>query len=119
VSVVTVRVIDGSRSAPTTTPAVETVPMIGADGTRVGQVDVAGNGTTAVLALTVDYALADGAYRVVLAPPTTPRQVLGTVTVAGGRGAWSGSAPIAEESTELELVDDRGQVPCSARLPTS
>lgn len=119
VSVVAVRVIDDRRSERAATPAVETVPMVGADGAKVGQVDVVEAGATSSLALTVDYALADGAYRVVLAPATTRREVLGTMTVAGGRGAWSGTASVDEQPTDLELVDDAGDVPCSARLPTS
>ena len=117
VSVVAVRVIDGSRTAEVATPAVATVPMVGDNGARVGQVEVVDNGTFADVALTVDYALPDGAYRVVLAPDATDRQVLGTMTVAGGRGAWQGTTSLDQGPTALELVDAAGDVPCSARLP--
>lgn len=118
-SVVVVRVVDSTRSGSTTAPAVETVPMVGAGGATVGRVDVVENGPTASLALTVDYALRDGAYRVVLAPESTARQVLGTMTVSGGRGAWAGTARVDDGPAGLELVDDAGTVPCSARLPTT
>ena len=116
VSVVTVRVIDSVRSGGAVA-AVETVPMVGQDGTTVGQVDVVDNDRSVGLALTVNYALADGAYRVVLAPESTPREVLGTITVADGRGAWAGIATTTGGPTDLELVDDSGTVPCSAELP--
>jgi len=119
VSVVAVRVIDGTRRDPTTPAAIETVPMIGADGATVGTVDVVNAGANANLALTVDYALSDGAYRVVLTPASMPRAVLGTMTVAGGRGEWLGSAAVDDRPADLELVDDAGDIPCSARLPAS
>jgi hypothetical protein len=116
-SVVTVRVVDGSRVPESATPAVETVPMVGVDGTTVGRVDVVDNGTTASLAVNVDAAPTDGAYRVVLAPETNPRQVLGTMTVADGRGAWAGTAPVDDQPADIELLDDAGEVPCTATLP--
>jgi len=115
-SVVTVRVIDTARSG-SAVAAVETVPMVGDGGTTVGQVDVVDNDASVGLALTVNYALADGAYRVVLAPQSTPREVLGTVTIADGRGAWAGIAAETRGPADLELVADSGAVPCSARLP--
>jgi predicted anti-sigma-YlaC factor YlaD len=116
-SVVTVRVIDSARSSGTAGAAVQTVPMVGDNGTTVGQVDVVDNGRSLGLALTVNYALPDGAYRVVLAPETLPRSVLGTVPVRDGRGAWAGVAPTGPGPVALELVDDQGAVPCSADLP--
>ena len=119
-SVVTVRVIDQSRSDPTVAaPAVATVPMTGDGGARVGQVDVATAGSTATLSLTVDYALPDGEYRVVLDPQGGGRQTLGTVTVVGGRGAWSGTTTLDGEAAQLSLVDTTGHVQCAADLPTA
>jgi len=118
-SVVAVRVIDGARSSEQAAAAVETVPMIGDNGARVGKVEVVDNGAFADVALTVDYALPDCAYRVVLAPDATEPQVLGTMTVAGGRGAWQGTTSLDRGPTALELVDSAGDVPCSARLPSS
>ena len=110
ISVVTVRVIDSTRSD-TGAAAVQTVPMVGDNGITVGQVDVVDNGPARSLALTVDYALADGAYRVVLAPDRTAREVLGTMTVRDGRGAWAGIASTGGRPADLELVDDEGAVP--------
>jgi anti-sigma-K factor RskA len=115
-SVVTVRVVDQAR-APDGEPAVATVPMVGENGATVGQVDVVDSGTFASLALSVDYAVPDGAYRVVLAPDAEARRVLGSMSVSGGRGVWLGTTPQPGRGA-LELVDDDGATPCSARLPT-
>jgi len=117
-SVVTVRVIDSARTGDAPA-AVATVPMVGAHGTTVGQVDVVHAGRTVSLALSVDYALPDGVYRVALAPRSTPREVLGTMTVRDGKGVWAGTGPVDGQPTDLELVDDAGNVPCSARLPVA
>lgn len=119
VSVVAVRVIDNARTDGGVTAAVETVPMVGNDGTTVGQVDVADNGGSLGLALTVNYALPDGAYRVVLNPESSPREVLGSISVTDGRGAWAGTATVTPGAAALELVDEAGAVPCSAALPTA
>lgn len=118
-SIVTVRVIDNARSDGSSTPAVQAVAMVGADGIRVGEVEIVGDGESADLALSVDYALADGRYRVVLAPDRGARQVLGTMTVTGGHGTWSGAATLGDRAATLELVDDAGDVPCSATLPSA
>lgn len=120
VSVVAVRVIDQARSDPTVAaPAAATLPMTGGGGARVGQVDVATDGSTSTLSLVVDYALPDGDYRVVLDPDEGSRQVLGTVTVRDGRGAWSGTAALGRGTTQLALVDGTGTVQCSADIPTA
>jgi predicted anti-sigma-YlaC factor YlaD len=120
VSVVTVRVIDRSRApADSAAPVVATVAMIGGGGLRVGQVQMVDDGALASLVLTVDYALGDGGYRVVLDPEGGGRQVLGTIDVTGGRGSWSGSARLGDEPTDLALVDAAGAVQCAATLPVS
>jgi predicted anti-sigma-YlaC factor YlaD len=117
-SVVTVRVIDQSRSDPTVAaPAATTVAMVGGGGLRVGQVDVVPDGSMSTLSLVVDYALPDGEYRVALDPAGGGRRILGTVTVAGSRGAWSGSASLGGQAAQLALVDVDGRVQCSADLP--
>ncbi len=121
ISVVTVRVVESTRSDPVAAPAVATVPMVGNGGATVGQVEVddGGPGAGTQLAVTVDYALPDGEYRVVLAPDQAPRRVLGPISVAGGRGAWSGTTTLPDGATDLLLVDSAGTVPCSATLPTT
>ena len=121
VSVVAVRVIDGGRTptATSSASAVATVPMIGGGGQQVGLVDVVDGGATTTLTLRVDYALPDGDYGVALDPADGPRRSLGTVTVAGGRGSWTGTARLGDTPTVLALVDDAGRVQCSADLPVA
>lgn len=120
-SVVVVRVVDEARSpsAPVAAPTAETVSMVGADGLAVGRVDVVRDGSTASLFVTVDYALSDGDYRVVLDRQGSAKQGLGTVQVVGGRGSWSGTADLTGGPTELVLVDATGRTRCSADLPVS
>lgn len=119
VSVVTVRVIDSARSDGSTAAAVATVPMVGDNGIAVGQVKVVDHAGTVSLAVAVRYALPDGDYRVVLAPQSTPREVLGTMTVSDGKGVWAGTGRHDGRPAALELVDDAGTVTCSAELPTT
>lgn len=117
-SVVTVRIIDGSRDvAPTAAPVSSTVPMIGGGGHMVGQVQVVDAGDAASLTVTVDYALADGDYRLVLEPKGGHRQPLGAIEVIDGHGSWAGQTRISEESTDLVLLDSAGRAMCSATLP--
>jgi len=118
-SVVTVRVVDSTRSDPVAAPAVATVAMVGNNGITVGQVEVDNSGTGTRLAVTVDYALPDGDYRIVLAPDQAAHRDLGIIPVTGGRGAWSGSTTLPNGTNELLLVDRAGTVPCSATLPTT
>jgi len=118
-SVVAVRIVDSARSEDRVAPVAATAPMIGHDGVRVGHVEVVDAGTSASLAITVDYALPDGSYRVALAPRNAMREVVGTMTVAAGRGVWAGAASLGDGPTDLQLLDADGRVPCSARLPAS
>ena len=121
VSVVGVRVIDETRGPSTSVaaPALASVPMVGADGQRVGRLDVVDDGTVASLSLTVGYALADGEYRVVLVDGDGARQGLGTVRVVSGSGSWSGSARLGSTAAKLALVDPTGRERCWAELPAS
>ncbi len=118
-SVVTVRVVESSRSDPVAAPAAVSVPMVGNNGATVGHVEVDDDGAVTRLAMTVDYALPDGEYRVVLAPEQVSRRVLGSMAVVGGRGAWSGTTTLPDGTNDLLLVDGAGDVPCSATLPTA
>jgi hypothetical protein len=118
-SIVGVRVVDRSRDPVVSAPAVETVAMTGADGLHVGRVEVIRGTSAATLAVTVDYALPDGRYRVALVSPEGARDVLGAVTVLGGRGVWSGSTQLVTAPTQLALVDDVGRVQCSATIPAA
>src|SRR5215211_7740505 len=94
-SIVTVRVVDESRSSSevTAAPVHRTVTMVGANGLRVGAVDVQGAGSARSIALTVEYALPDGAYRIVLDRESGSSESLGIVRVVDGKGGWTGAAP--------------------------
>ena len=120
ISVVTVRIVDQARSPATQSaaPAVETVAMVGADGQQVGRVDVVADGTLASLNLSVDYALPDGDYRIVLESPDGSRSGLGNVQVVNNRGSWSGTTRIAGPA-DVALLDEAGRMRCSAKLPTT
>ena len=118
-SVATVRIIDQTRDGTvSSSPTAATVAMVGDDGNRVGRVDVVDSGTTMSFDVSVDYSLPDGSYRVVLDPQTGASQGLGTIQVVGGKGTWSGAAPV-QGSTDLTLVDEAGKERCSAELPPS
>jgi predicted anti-sigma-YlaC factor YlaD len=114
-SVVGVRVIDGARDAGrVAVPATTVVAMVDREGKRVGDVELTPQGATTSLAVTVDYTLEDGKYRVVLEPDG---RRLGTMTVAGRHGSWAVAARLGPTPTRLVLVDDRGEPLCSAELP--
>ena len=107
-----------NESTSVAAPAVGTVEMVGAEGQKVGSVDVVADGTLASLNVSVVYALPDGTYRVVLKREDTARQGLGNIQVVNNRGTWSGTARV-EGAAKLALVDDTGRTLCSAELPTA
>jgi hypothetical protein len=119
-SVVTVRIVDQNREpaanlAPSGTA--ETVAMVGADGQKVGKVDIVSDGTTMALDLDVAYALPEGDYNIVLTRSGVEER-LGVLHVTGGAGSWSGPARVSPSATQLELVEiTTGVTRCSATLP--
>lgn len=119
-SVATVRIVDQARTpvAPVAAPAVETVPMVAADGVRVGSVDVVGDGPTVSLLVALDAMLPDGRYRLVVDPEQGVERGLGSMQVVGGRGMWSGTTELAGRSA-LQLLDGTGRVRATAELPTA
>lgn len=120
-SVVAVRIVDQNREPATNLAAAgtaETVAMVGADGQRVGKVDVVSDGTTMALDLDVAYALLDGDYNIRLTRSGAPKESLGILHVTGGIGSWSGPARVSPSPTQLELVEiTTGRTRCSAQLP--
>jgi hypothetical protein len=117
-SVVMVRIVDQNRE-PTSPGTAETVAIVGADGQRVGKVDIVSDGTMMALDLDVAYSLPDGGYNIWLTRSGAPKERIGTLQVTDSAGSWSGPARVAPSATQLELVEiTTGRTRCSAKLPT-
>jgi hypothetical protein len=112
-----VRVIDAGRpSPPVAVPALHTVAMIGANNVRVGRVAVSGT-SPASLAVNVDYSIPDGTYTLELDHPGGTDHRVGTLTVTGGHGQWSGTAPLARrDDVTLTMVSTGNVVVCQAAV---
>jgi hypothetical protein len=117
IAVVAVRVIDAGRpSPPVAAPALRTVAMIGANNTRVGRVAVSGT-SPASLAVNVDYSIPDGTYTLQLDHPGGTAHRVGTLTVIGGHGQWSGTASLPRrDDVTLDLVSAGHVVVCEAAV---
>jgi hypothetical protein len=119
-SVVTVRIVDESRT-PTPTvaaPATQSVAMVGDGGNRVGTVDVVSGSGGMTLDVRVSYGLSAGDYEIVLVS-SAGKQSLGTMTVSDGHGEQSVSATPTTGPARLSLVDSAQRPRCSAQLPTT
>lgn len=118
-SVAAIRVIeaDSTDDRVASAPSLRTVRMMGADGLPVGRVTVS-NGSPAALVVSVDYAVPDGAYTLELRAKHSSADEVGTITIADGRGEWSGRAviPTGTRST-LALVGASGTTVCTADIP--
>jgi hypothetical protein len=120
-SVALVRVIDANHTTKSaaSAPNLRTVTMAGANGQPVGRVTIS-KGEPAALAVTVDYAVPDGTYSLQLHQGSSAGNELGSITIAGGRGEWSGRAEIpADGRSTIALVDSAGTTVCHAELPAS
>ena len=120
ISVAAIRVIDAERDDDrvASAPRLRTATMTGADGLPVGRITVS-NGSPAALVVSVDYAVPDGAYSLELrAGHSNATDEVGTITITGGRGEWSGRAvvPTRARST-LALVAASGATVCEAEIP--
>jgi anti-sigma factor RsiW len=113
-SITTVRIIesgDTTSSAPSAARAPVPVAM---EGTTVsgpaGWAYVTGGRAVAVA---VDYGVPSGTYQVRVTAPDGTVETLGAMSVAGGRGSWTGrsDAPIASGS-KIALVDATGAEVC-------
>jgi hypothetical protein len=121
VSVATVRVVDRGRDddavpAGSAVSEVVSAPMVGTGETPVGWAFVS-DGEPAAVGIAVGYLLASGDYTIeVVRGDGTPREI-GTMTVADGRGVWSGTVKAPKERLALiYLVDAAGEVVCQATL---
>jgi len=116
VAVVVVRVVDANRPPQeVAAPQLRSAPMRGADGTRVGRV-VTTAGSPASAAVTVDYAVPDGDYRILVAWGDNITTEVGAMLVHDGRGSWTGPVATTEGDATLQMVDARGVVVCQAKL---
>jgi hypothetical protein len=89
--------------------------MIGSGGLTVGGV-VTTEGRDPMLSVSIDYWLPDGEYQLAAQNRTGDSATIGTLDVADGRGAWTGSASAVEHPVAVTLTDASGAVVCRGRL---
>jgi hypothetical protein len=65
--------------------------------------------------LDVHYGDGDGRYRVETVDPSDATEVIGTVQVHDGRGAWAGEVE-GPRPARVRLLNDEGKVWCEARF---
>jgi anti-sigma factor RsiW len=116
-AVAVVRVVDAGRSdVERAAPELRSAPMQTPAGIRVGRV-VATAGTPAGVAVTVDYAVPDGEYELVLRR-SGGSTVVGSMTVSDGRGSWTGPVERRAGDSVLEMVDGINAVVCRGAFPS-
>jgi Putative zinc-finger len=115
-SVTAVRVIEANNSASTAPRAAAARAPIAVEmrdnaaGVPAGWAYVTGGHSVAV---TVDYGVSSGRYDVQLTPARGGAESLGTITVEGNRGSWTGrSARTITRGSTLALVDAAGRAVC-------
>jgi hypothetical protein len=120
-SITIVRVTDNTTSRttaappPATAPALRTADMIGAHGNLAGEVYVAGD-HTATLRVELAYAVPNGSYSIRLSQAGGPSTPVGTVSVDGWHGKWSGAVTLPKGATTVALVDATGNTVCQATI---
>jgi anti-sigma factor RsiW len=112
-AIAVVRIVDAGRTpGEAATAALQTAPMRDANGLRVGRV-VTTPDTPARAVVTVDYAIPDGDYELVVRTGSGSSDTVGAMTVRDGHGAWRGAIESADRAT-LAMVDGQGTVVCHA-----
>jgi predicted anti-sigma-YlaC factor YlaD len=107
---------DGSGSGSTaTTSALRSAPMVGAGDVTVGRVVSTGD-RPLKLAVSVDYWVPDGHYRLAALDGDGDAKPVGVLEVSGGRGTWSGRATRADRPVAVQLLDQAGNVVCRGQL---
>jgi Putative zinc-finger len=116
-AVTVVRVVDASRSTHTVAaPALRSAVMVGGDGVRVGHVTVSGTSPAGV-AVNVDYAVPDGSYALQVREPGGLVRSIGSITIAGGRGQWTGTTGLPPHANvTVDLVATNGTIVCRAAV---
>lgn len=108
-SITIVRVVESRTGSGTSEPVA--VAMVDSSGTRSAGWAYVTDGVS--VAVTVDYGIPDGRYTVRADPAVGPVHDLGTMTVTGGRGSFTGKSPepLTSGST-LSMVDASGVPRC-------
>jgi hypothetical protein len=113
-AVAVVRIVDAGKATSESAAALRTSPMRSPDGLRVGRV-VTTAGTPARAVVTVDYAIPDGDYGLVVRSRSGSSDTVGAMTVHDGHGTWRGAIGTSDR-TLLAMVDGEGTVVCNAAL---
>jgi hypothetical protein len=121
-AIAVVRIVDADRPAEqAAAPELRSAPMKDANGLRVGRV-VATTGRPTGAAVTVDYAVPDGDYGLVVQSTAHSGDAVGTMSVRDGHGTWTGPVEVgvgdAAGEARIEMIDQQGNVVCSATFPT-
>jgi hypothetical protein len=119
VSIVGVRIVESTQETTGSQAAaseVRSAEMMGANGLHVGNVFVT-NGKPASVIVNVNYAVAQGTYRIQYRAGSTTKR-LGDIHIRNGQGSWGSVARLPTAgSGSVVLVDDAGNVVCEGRLP--
>jgi hypothetical protein len=112
-SVTIVRVVESGEAAMTAAAKPVAAQMVGtANNVSAGWVYVTGGRS---LAITLDYSVPPGTYRIDVRPAQGHSEVVGHVVVAGGRGSWTGrSDELVAAGSTIALVDVTGAEVCHA-----
>jgi hypothetical protein len=114
-AVVVVRVVDARRDdVSAVAPALRTAPVVDAAGLKVGSVAISGTAPVAV-GVTVDYAIPDGGYTLVIRNAHGSDDVLGSIDVIDGTGTWKGEVELPTGTpVRFAMVDEAGTQVCGA-----
>jgi hypothetical protein len=111
---VTWTLVSGGATSSGQHAALRSAPMVGANNLTVGRV-VTTDDREPTLAVSVDYWLPDGEYRLAARNRAGEAAAIGTL-VAGGRGTWTGSASAVKRPVAVTLADRSGAIVCEGRL---
>ena len=101
---------------PVAAPALRSVAMVGSNGLQVGHVAVSSSSPASVV-VNVDYNVPDGTYSLQVRQPSGTPRTVGTITITGGHGQWTGAAPLPPaQGVSLDLVAPSGSVVCQAAV---
>jgi hypothetical protein len=65
------------------------------------------------VAISVDYGVDPGTYNIAVRPPTGSSEKIGTMTIVGGHGSWTGwSSVVLRAGSTISLVDSAGNPAC-------
>jgi hypothetical protein len=111
-SITIVRVIEaGNDTRPTAAPTPVAARMVTDTGGWSAGWAYVTNGRS--VAVTINYKIGNGRYRVVGTPSSGGSSTMGTIAVVGGQGSWTGHSPVhLGPGSTISLVDTGGQAWC-------